>query len=90
MEGTDSYMASQVKTCPPPLHTLAHACGGVPGPHSPFQPLPLEKAIEIHAVQVLTEGPSPQVVVDRPARGKHRQTFTIPVSSRGTEPCPAG
>ena len=50
-------------------HTLVHTgvWGVPPQKHSPFQPLPLEKAIKIHAVQVLVEGFSPQVVVDRPS-----------------------
>lgn len=34
--------------------------------YSPFQPLPLQEAVKVHAVQVLEEWLSTQVVVDRP------------------------
>ena len=78
------YDFSSEKPIPSPTHTHTHThtgtrtlahpgVGGVPGEGSPFQPLPLEKAIKIHAVQVLVEGSSPQVFVDGPGSGETKR-----------------
>lgn len=64
----------------PPLpltHTHCHTHTGCAGECSPFQPLPLEKAIKIHAVQILVEGFSTQVVVDRPGSEGTEKHFII-------------
>lgn len=84
MKGTDFYITPQVETCPSTPTTHWHSGVGGPGERSPFQPLPLEKAIKIHAVQILTEGLSTQVLVDRPgSEGTEKHFITLASEQTG-------
>lgn len=78
-EVTKFYMNSQVKNVYP---LLLWSIWGVVD--SPFQPLPLEKTVKIHAVQIFMERFSPQVVMDRSSSdGKEDKHFTITIFQHG-------
>lgn len=90
MEGTDSYMTSQVKTCPPHTHTGTRVRGECQGaltfPTTSTGESDQNTCCPGTRGRALPSGSRGQTC----SGGKHRQAFTILVSGRWAEPCPAG